>query len=152
MAHTTTVDIEIDAAPETIFPWLTDPDKRQAWIEGLAEIVPLTEHGPINEGLRVGAGWVETHNLNGRDYEFEFEVTELEPPRRLRCTALARPQFELDLIYIVESGLAANSVTIEQTTTIHGWFAKLMGGMLAKGLAGKLDRDLKQLKERIESA
>jgi hypothetical protein len=89
--------------------------------------------------------------LNGRDYEFEFEVTELEPPRRLRCTALARPQFELDLVYIVESGLAANSLTIEQTTTIHGWFARLMGGMLAKGLAGKLERDLKRLKALVEA-
>ena len=147
MAHTSTVDIEIDAAPEAIFPWLTEPEKRRDWIEGLEEITPLTEHGMV-----VGAGWVETHTLNGRDYEFEFEVTELEPPRRLRCTALARPQFEIDLVYIVETGLAANSLTIEQTTVIHGWFAKLMGGMLAKGLAGKLDRDLKRLKQLVEGA
>lgn len=146
MAHITTVDIEIDAAPEAIFPWLTEAEKRLAWIEGLAEITPLTEHGIV-----VGAGWVETHTLNGRDYEFEFEVTELEAPRRLRCTALARPQFELDLVYIVERGLAANSLTIEQTTTIHGWFAKLMGGMLAKGLVGKLERDLKRLKALVEA-
>jgi len=88
--------------------------------------------------------------MKGLEYEFEFEVTELEAPRRLRCTALARPQFEIDLLYIVETGLSANSLTIEQTTYIHGWFAKLMGGMLAKGLAGKLARDLKALKAAIE--
>ena len=145
MAHTTTADIEIDAAPEAIFFWLTEPEKRQDLIEGLEEITPLTEHGIV-----VGAGWLETHNLNGRDYEFEFEVTELEPPRRLRCSALARPQFELDLVYIVKTGLDANSLTIEQTTHIHGWFAKLMGGMLARGLAAKLDRDLRNLKAAIE--
>jgi len=147
MAHATSATIEIDAAPEAIFPWLTEAEKRCAWIEGLEEVAPLTEHG-----LAVGAGWLETHNLGGRGYEFEFEVTELEAPRRLRCRALARPQFELDILYLVETGLAANSVTIEQTTTIHGWFAKLMGGMLAKGLAGKLARDLARLKEQIEGA
>jgi uncharacterized protein YndB with AHSA1/START domain len=145
MGHTATVDIEIDAIPEAIFPWLSEPEKRCQWIEGLAAIEPLTEGG-----FRVGAGWIETHSMNGRDYEFEFEVTELEAPRRLRCTALARPQFEIDLLYRVESGLAANSVTIAQTTRIHGWFARLIGGMLAKGLAGKLERDLMRLKALIE--
>ncbi|HUT51643.1 MAG TPA: SRPBCC family protein [Alphaproteobacteria bacterium] len=145
MPHTSTVDIEIDAAPEAIFAWLAEPEKRLEWIEGLKEITPVTE-----DGVRVGACWIEIHDMKGREYEFEFEVTELEAPRRLRCTALARPQFEIDLLYIVETGLSANSLTIEQTTYIHGWFAKLMGGMLAKGLAGKLARDLKALKAAIE--
>lgn len=147
MPHTSTVDIEIDAAPEAIFPWLAEPEKRLEWIEGLKEINPITE-----DSLRVGAGWIEIHDMKGREYEFEFEVTEFEAPRRLRCTALARPQFEIDLLYTVETGLSANSVTIEQTTHIHGWFAKLMGGMLAKGLAGKLARDLTALKAAIEDA
>jgi len=145
MAHSSTVDIEIDAAPEAIFPWLAEPGKRLEWINGLKEITPATE-----DGVRVGARWIEIHDMNGRAYEFEFEVTELDAPRRLRCTALARPQFEIDLLYLVETGLSANSVTIEQTTHIHGWFARLLGGMLAKGLAGKLARDLKVLKAAIE--
>jgi uncharacterized protein YndB with AHSA1/START domain len=147
MNHTVTVDIEIDAAPEAILAWLAEPEKRCAWIEGLETIEPLTE-----TGLVVGAGWIETHSLNGREYEFEFEVTELEAPRRLRCTALARPQFEIDLLYRVESGLEAISLTIEQATRIHGWIARLIGGMLAKGLAGKLERDLQRLKALIEGA
>jgi len=147
MPHTSTVDIEIDAAPEAIFSWLTEPDKRLEWIEGLKEINPITDDGP-----RVGARWIEILEMNGREYEFEFEVTEFEAPRRLRCTALARPQFEIDFLYLVETGLSANSLTIEQTTYIHGWFTRLFGGMLAKGSAGKLARELKALKAAIEDA
>lgn len=147
MAHTAASDIEIDATPEAIFAWLAEPEKRLKWIEGLAEITPVTD-----DGLRVGARWIEIHDVNGREYEFEFEVAELEAPRRLRCTALARPQFETDLLYLVETGLSANSVTIEHTTRFRGWIARLLGAMLAKGLARKLERDLARLKAAIEEA
>jgi len=147
MDHTANANQEIDAKPEVIFPWLTEPQKRLKWIEGCSEITPISD-GPLD----VGARWVEVHDMGGREYEFEFEITDYDPPGRLRCTAHARPKFRSVITYIVESGLSAHSVTIVHKTRFRGWIQRFLGRIMAKGLDHKIQRDLERLKAVIEGA
>jgi len=72
------LDRTIDAPPEKVFRLATDPDRFGEWMQGLVRLERATA-GP----LRIGSRWRETRKVMGNEATEEFEVTALDPPRRL---------------------------------------------------------------------
>ena len=66
------LEIQIDASPETIFDFFTDPDKMIQWMGRSAELDPRP-------------GGIQRVDINGRDIA-RGEFVELDPPRRVVFT------------------------------------------------------------------
>jgi uncharacterized protein YndB with AHSA1/START domain len=66
------VEVQIDASPETVFDFFTDPDKMIQWMGRSAELDPRPQGN-----FRV--------DINGRDVA-RGEYVELDPPRRVVFT------------------------------------------------------------------
>ena len=148
MARTATAEIEIASTPAEIFPWLVEPARRLDWIEGCTEATPLTDGS-----VRVGSRWTELHHHGNREFSFELEITELEAPRLMKCSARAAGAFQSEVAYRISTGMEAGFATVEvaQTTRFEHWVMRLFGSMMAKGLGKKLAVDLQRLKEAVEA-
>ncbi|HEX5724755.1 MAG TPA: SRPBCC family protein [Longimicrobiaceae bacterium] len=68
----------VGAPPERVFRALTDLDAASVWMPNLVGIEKLFE-GEV----KVGSEWRETRKMFGKEATEQFEVTELEPPRRV---------------------------------------------------------------------
>jgi uncharacterized protein YndB with AHSA1/START domain len=68
-------EIRIDAKPETVFAFFTEPDKITRWLAKDATVDPRP--GGINH---------QTHFSDGRDYSMRGEFVELDPPHRVVFT------------------------------------------------------------------
>jgi uncharacterized protein YndB with AHSA1/START domain len=68
-------EIRIDASPETVFGFFTEPEKLTRWLAKEATVDPRP--GGINH---------QTHFFEGRDYSMRGEFVELAPPHRVVFT------------------------------------------------------------------
>ena len=68
--------VTVDAPPERVFPFLTEPERVMKWMSGVVKFERLTE-GP----LRVGSQLRQTRRMMGHDAAEVFEVREWDPPR-----------------------------------------------------------------------
>lgn len=70
--------VEIGAPPATVFPWLVEPDRLSRWISG------FIGSEPIGSGeVRVGSRSHDTIEAEGRRFEVETEIVELQPGKRV---------------------------------------------------------------------
>jgi uncharacterized protein YndB with AHSA1/START domain len=68
-------EIRIEARPETVFGFFTEPDKLTRWLAAEATTDPRP--GGINH---------QTHHSQGRDYYMRGEFVEVTPPSRVVFT------------------------------------------------------------------
>jgi carbon monoxide dehydrogenase subunit G len=68
----------IPVAPERVLEALLDLEQAPLWMPGLVRIEPLSP-GPLG----VGSEWRETRKIFGKEATEQFEIVELEQPRRL---------------------------------------------------------------------
>jgi uncharacterized protein YndB with AHSA1/START domain len=93
-------EVRIDASPEIVFGFLTEPDKLTRWLAKDATVDPRT--GGINH---------QTHFSDGRDWHMRGEFVEVTPPTRVVFTW----GFEE-----AEIGVAPGSSTVEVTLEPDG--------------------------------
>jgi len=67
--------VDIEAAPELVWPYLVEPSKTMAWFTPLKEYEWTSEPGGVGSTFR----WLE--EASGRRYHIQFETTEWEPNR-----------------------------------------------------------------------
>lgn len=69
--------IQIDAAPEVVFTFLTDPEKHKSWVSGLSHVETLTDTSDDSSASQrvVGARVVEH---GGKQERFEDEIIRFE--------------------------------------------------------------------------
>lgn len=72
-----TVSIDIQAAPESVFAYITDLSKHGEWSANPLKIEAISP-GPV----AVGSRYKSVAEVGGQRIEAEFEVTEYEPPFR----------------------------------------------------------------------
>lgn len=72
------VSHQFSAPPERVFQALTELDRAGDWMPGHVSAVRLG-----GDGFGVGTRWRETRKMFGREATEEFEVIEMDPPRRL---------------------------------------------------------------------
>lgn len=137
--------VEIAAAADDIFKWITEPRRRMRWIRGLEQSTETT-----NTGFTVGTGFLEVLVLDGRRYEMDVVVTEFDPPRHLRQAILAHGGFTSEATWRLEEDNGVTTVRFSQETTFHHWLAKLVGGPMTRATQAKLTNDLARLKNLVE--
>jgi uncharacterized protein YndB with AHSA1/START domain len=68
-------EVHIDARPDTVFAFFTEPDKITRWLSAEATTDP-----------RPGGIMHQTHHADGVDYLLRGEFVELDPPHRVVFT------------------------------------------------------------------
>ncbi len=135
--------VVIAAAPEAVFPWLTEPQKLTQWLGG------LVESRPLGDGvLRVGARSIEVVEENGRRIEMETVVTRLEPARTLAARIEASP-FACDVEYELAPVAGGTEVRYSSEVRMKGAM-RILTPLLAGAIRRKTGTDLASLKRAVE--
>jgi len=104
--------IEIDAPPAAAFAAIVDWPRQAEWQPTL-ESVETTGDGGVGDG--VGARLVEHRAGFGQHITFDLEVTEFEPPHRVRVSAKSRSRIHLaadEEFVVAPSGAAGGAGSV----------------------------------------
>ena len=139
------IERTVDLPRGHLWRGLTDLEAAHSWMPGLVTIERLTE-GPLERGSR----WRETRMVFKREATEEFEVREMEPPRRLALRvdgakgSSRRGEYLFEyLLEETDSGAAGTQLTLD--TEIRGMgllgaiFGRLMAGTFRKAMEKDLD-------------
>ena len=94
----------VDASPEVVFDYLTDPSKLRDWQTSKTSVEQLTE-GPPRLGTRVRE---RTKQPGGKEFEQVVEFSEFDRPTRFRAHVVEGP-YPIDGTWSLEpDGLRTN--------------------------------------------
>jgi uncharacterized protein YndB with AHSA1/START domain len=128
-------EVQIDARPETVFEFFTDPEKVTRWLAVAATLDP-----------RPGGVCHQTHaGRNGDHYYMQGEFVEVDPPRRVVFTwGFTNPELA------VEPGTSTVEVTLEERD--GGTHVRLVHGDLPAAERGAHDGGWATMLARLERA
>jgi uncharacterized protein YndB with AHSA1/START domain len=142
-----TIDIEVDAAPTTVFNYIADGTRTPEWYEAVQTASKTTE-GPTVEGTF----FTFTRVLPQGEVVNEVEVSEFEEPSLITYSSRSGPT-PFVYRYRIEPSGGGSRVILEGSITGEGLrgpaalLAPVAGKFFAKGMA----QNLKALKARLES-
>lgn len=139
-----TVDIEIAAAPATVFAYLANPKNDAEWIGGITTSKQLTSQ-PVGIGTQVQ----RTAGFMGRSMDYVTEITAFDHGQLLNMKTLSGP-FEMIVTYSVEplnNGCRVRLRNQGGPTGAMALFNPLMAIMVRKNT----NKDLQRLKAILQS-
>ena len=132
MSIDVTAEVQIDADPQAVWDFMTDPAHEPEWIGGL-KTARLQGDPPLRQGTRVErvAGFL------GKKIEYVNEVTVLDPPHTLEMHSVVAP-FPMRITYTLRGNTVRNRV--------QGGGSRLIAPLVRRNIR----RDLERLKAIIE--
>lgn len=132
--------VEIARPPETVFPWLVEPELRLQWVDGL-ERSDRTGDGTYHEVFQQAG--IHTH--------VDVEVRRLEPPRTIELHVTSR---HFDATAHTEVAPAGHGTRVESTidADYKGFMLRAAAPVITRQAQASLERSLAKLKELVESA
>jgi uncharacterized protein YndB with AHSA1/START domain len=145
VAHRNEHSVEIDRPPGAVFPYLVVSDKRQRWMQMLAESEQVDDGEPA-----LGTRFADVFDAAGRRLDLDSEIVEWEPHRRL-ATRIRAKDFESTARQSLEDlgGRTRLTTTIETDYTSRR--ARLMARVVTHHAQKQLESDLSRLKELVEA-
>ena len=142
--------IDIAKPPDTVFAWVSRPEKIRSWVGWMVDIRDLT---PDRIGVGAKHVWVmEDRNNDNQRMDVESEVTRYEPDRVLEARLHAAEGFTGDVRYEIEPMAASRSrLTYRASFQYEHWLAKLLEPVISRSAQHKLEEDLARLKQQIEA-
>jgi uncharacterized protein YndB with AHSA1/START domain len=142
--------VEIERAPEEIWPWITEPEQLTQWVKWLREVRPDTT-SPAE-----GIGHRETRVIDDpRTKEPKLEagnVTLWEPPDQMGIHVEVPDEYEGDVLYtLTDLGNGRTRVEQDGRFTFDKRFASLLEPLMTPGAMRKMFDDMKRLKEKVEA-
>lgn len=127
-------EMRIDARPETVFGFFTEPDKLTRWLAAEAATDP--REGGINH---------QTHISDGRSYYMRGEFVEVSPPHRVVFTWYFE-NYDIG----VEPGTSTVEVTLEADD--GGTLLRLVHSGLPEATRGEHDEGWSEMLTRLAAA
>ena len=142
--------VEIERAPEEIWPWVTEPEQLTQWVKWLREVRPDTT-SPAE-----GIGHRETRVIDDpRTKEPKLEagnVTLWEPPDQMGIHVEVPDEYQGDILYtLTDLGNGRTRVEQDGRFTFDKRFASLLEPLMTPGAMRKMFDDMKRLKEKVEA-
>lgn len=129
---------------EVAFEYVSDFSNTESWDPGVVK-ASRVDDGP----QRVGSKYRVVTKSGSKEMPFVYEVTELDPPRRIRLVGEAKRICSDDIIEVTPHG-DESTVTYQAELTLKGglkFLSPLLGPVLkkigdraAEGMRGELDR------------
>ena len=145
MSHST-CQIEIQRPAEDVFSWLDDDEKALQWLDGLEEIVHLTEGGN-----RVGAQAKHIYTENGRRFEMVEETLVYEPNRHVKIRGES-DAFTMTAEYTLTPKGNATLLDLTSEIQFKSGLMRLLMPLLAGVSKRRVMTDLQRLKSLVENA
>lgn len=137
------LSVDIDRAPDDVWCYVTDLARTPEWRTTIRSIDPPSE-------LVVGAPFAGTTRLLGRTWNWELEVTAMDPPRNFAYAVtkgVATPTVE----YAVEPLGESTRFTMSGHVDRMGVFARLLEPFAIRALRRETRQHLDHLKARLEA-
>lgn len=137
-------EIVIDRPHDEVAAWAADPANAPAWYVNIKAVEWKTP-----PPLRVGSQLAFVAQFLGRRLAYTYEITELEPGRRLVMRTAEGP-FPMETTYTWEpTAENATRMTLRNRGEPRG-FSKLMAPLMATAMRRANRKDLARLKELLE--
>ena len=137
--------VDIARPPADVFPWLVDAEKRVQWVDGLEASDQLDAGEP-----RVGTRFRETLSVPGQRLSVDVTIERLEPPRGVAIRTTGRG-FEGRAVNTVAERDGGSRVTATLETSLKGFAARLLGGVVGRQTQRSLEQSLENLKRLLET-
>jgi len=141
--------IEIQAAPDRIWPWLEDPARLKQWLSWLVEV-----RGNDPAGVGAQRVWVMRDPNNGdAAMEIHNVYTEYTRPTRMAIRSGTPGEFDGTASYhLTDLGNGRTRLDAEGQFHYQIWFAQLMEPLITPQAEKKERMDLAHLKELVEKS
>ena len=144
MTHANVHAVEIDRAPDIVFPYLVESEKRLRWMQMLAASEQVDGGEPT-----LGTRFADVFEAAGRRFDLDSEIVEWEPARRL-ATRIRANEFESTATQALDDLGGRTRVTATMETEYKSRMARLMAGVVTAKAQRQLEADLALLKEIVE--
>jgi uncharacterized protein YndB with AHSA1/START domain len=142
--------VEIERAPEEIWPWITEPEQLTQWVGWLAEVKPDTT-SPA-EGIGHRETWVmDDPRAKGKSL-VPGTVTLWEPPDQVGVHVEVPGNFDGDVLYTL-TDMGNGRTRVEQDGRFHyeSRLVSLLEPLLTPDAMRKMFDDMKRLKQKVEA-
>ena len=141
---TRSVAVLVSRPPDEVFAFVADARNRPRWDESV-DSEELTSPEPIGVGTTVRTKLTSM----GREYEYNWAITEHEPPERQTIESTSGA-FPITLAYELSARDGGTWVEFSLTGRPAGML-RLMQPLIARNTKANLDRGFARLKEVLES-
>lgn len=136
-------EVTIDRAPDEVFAFIADARNRPQW-DGSVDSEELTSPEPIGVGSTVRTKLTSM----GNEMEWNWEITEHDPPHRQRIESTSGP-FPMSLGWDLAPADGGTRASFEITGR-PGGAMRLMQPLIARNTQKNLDAAFPRLKELLE--
>jgi len=142
--------VEIERAPEEIWPWITEPEQLPQWVGWLAEVKPDTTTPA--EGIGHRETWVMNDPRAKGKLLVPGTVTLWEPPDQVGMHVEVPGAFDGDVLYtLTDLGNGKTRVEQDGRFTYASKVVSLLEPVLTPDAMRKMFDDMKRLKDKVES-
>lgn len=144
MATRAEYSIVINQPVHKVYAYISDARNNPKWQIGVVD-TRIMPDGPPHVGTKV----TDAHNLAGRRIEVTYEVTELEPTRKIAVKSISGPLLFKGTTTFepVGDGTRVTAVFEMEATG----FLKLAGGLVINNLKKDFESSFNKLKEILDS-
>ena len=140
--------IQIDANPDIVFAYLTEPEKHKSWITGLAHVEKL-ESNTDETGASKRITTSRVISIDGKESRFEDSVIRFEPDESLSVQSSNRNQV-ITSIYLLEPRDSQTYFTYRVITLNRG-ISRILAPLRSDKTQDQVDEDIRKLKQLVES-
>ena len=137
------VAISVSRPREEVFPYVADARNRPEWDEDV-----ISEELTSSEPIRVGSTVRTRLRSMGREYQYEWKITEHEPPSRVEVESTAGP-FPTKIEWDLAEENGGTRVEFTLTGSPSG-LLRLMQPLIARNTRAALGRNFANLKDVLE--
>ncbi|MCE9626488.1 MAG: SRPBCC family protein [Candidatus Eisenbacteria bacterium] len=143
-------NVEIDRPLETVWAWLSEPDKLTQWVGWLEAIEPDTT--TVAEGIGHREWWVMNDPHMQGKLRIPGEITVWDPPNRIGVHIAMPGMMTGDVLYSL-TALPNGRTRFEQDGRFRyeNKFAALMEPLVTPDAMKKLVDDMRRLKQKVEA-
>lgn len=142
--------VEIERAPEEIWPWITEPEELTQWVGWLAEVKPDTTTPA--EGIGHRETWVMDDPRRKGKVMWPGTITLWEPPDQVGVHMEVPGDFDGDVLYtLTDLGNGRTRVEQDGRYTYDSRFVSLIEPLLTPDKMRKMFDDMKRLKQKVEA-
>ena len=135
----------IDAAPETVFDTVAHIDTFSKALPHITNVEYLTD-----QTRGVGTRFRETRLFGKREGKTELEVTEYEPPSKVRLVSDAGGTV-WDTVFMVSASDDGTRLAMNMDARPHTFVARLITPLTSRVVRRALERDMDAVKEYCET-
>jgi len=144
MATRAEYSIVINQPVHKVYAYISDARNNPKWQVGLMDS-KITPEEPPHVGTKV----TDAHNFAGKRIEVTYEITELEPTRKIAVKSISGPVLFKGITMFEPVGDGTRVIaTFEMEAT---GFLKLAGGLIINNLKKDFESSLNKLKEILDS-